>query len=80
MRQTTENDDSGQLEHEHWRTMSAFFFFGALIYAATSLIIAAAQDILAGTFIQSSTVLATFMLPYFLVSLLAPFFMQNEIP
>ena len=77
MRQTTENDDGGQLEHEHWRTMMAFFVFGALIYAAFSLIIAAAQDILAGTFFQSSMVLATFMLPYFLVSLLAPYFMQK---
>ena len=47
------------------------------MYATYSLVIAAAQDILAGTLIQTSMVLIADIGPYFLVTLIAPFFMQN---
>ena len=54
-------DDGGfkpnQHERERFRTVAAFFVFGALMYASYSLVIAGAQDILAGTFIQTSMVL-----------------------
>lgn len=66
-----------QEERERLRTVTAFFIFGALIYATYSLVIAGAQDILAGTFIQTSMVLVADIGPYFLVTLIAPYFMQK---
>ena len=70
-------EERRQLERERMRTVMAFFIFGTIIYSASSLFISAAQDILAGTFIQTSLVLITFALPQFLVSLIAPYFMQR---
>ena len=64
-------------ERERLRTVTAFFVFGALIYATYSLVIAGAQDILAGTFIQTSMVLVADIGPYFAVTLIAPYFMQK---
>lgn len=64
-------------ERERLRTVAAFFVFGALIYATYSLVIAGAQDILAGTFIQTSMVLVADIGPYFVVTLIAPYFMQK---
>jgi len=66
-----------QEERERLRTVTAFFIFGSLIYATYSLVIAGAQDILAGTFIQTSMVLVADIGPYFLVTLIAPYFMQK---
>ncbi|XP_068694956.1 uncharacterized protein [Montipora foliosa] len=66
-----------QQQRESFRTVASFFIFGTLMYATYSLVIAAAQDILAGTFIQTSMVLVADIGPYFLVTLIAPFFMQN---
>lgn len=66
-----------QEERERLRTVTAFFIFGTLIYATYSLVIAGAQDILAGTFIQTSMVLVADIGPYFLVTLIAPYFMQK---
>lgn len=64
-------------ERERLRTVTAFFIFGTLIYATYSLVIAGAQDILAGTFIQTSMVLVADIGPYFFVTLIAPYFMQK---
>ena len=64
-------------ERERLRTVTAFFIFGTLSYATYSLVIAGAQDILAGTFIQTSMVLVADIGPYFLVTLIAPYFMQK---
>ncbi|XP_031559248.1 protein BTN1-like [Actinia tenebrosa] len=58
-------------------TLVAFFVFGALIYAMYSLIIAGAQDILAGTYIQTSMVLVANIGPYVVVTFVAPYFMKN---
>ncbi|KAL9988099.1 hypothetical protein ACROYT_G002503 [Oculina patagonica] len=66
-----------QQERERLRTVTAFFIFGTLIYATYSLVIAGAQDILAGTFIQTSMVLVADIGPYFVVTLIAPYFMQK---
>ena len=72
-----ENDDRGQLERERLRTVMAFFIFGTSIYAFISLGIVAAQDILAGTFIQTSMVFVAFLVPNFLIALIVPYFMQK---
>lgn len=64
-------------EKEHITTLLAFFVFGALIYAMYSLILAGAQDILAGTYIQTSMVLVANIGPYVAVTLIAPFFMKK---
>ena len=64
-------------ERERFRTVLAFFIFGTLTYATYSLIIAGTQDILAGTYIQTSLVLVANIGPYFLVTLVAPSFMQR---
>lgn len=64
-------------QQERLRTVTAFFIFGTLIYATYSLVIAGAQDILAGTFIQTSMVLVADIGPYFVVTLIAPYFMQK---
>ena len=77
MKETTEMEERGQLESERMRTVMAFFMFGIIIYSTLFFVIAAAQDILAGTFIQTSLVLVTLTLPMFLVSLIAPYFMQR---
>lgn len=66
-----------QQQRERFRTVTAFFIFGTLIYATYSLVIAGAQDILAGTFIQTSMVLVADIGPYFVVTLIAPYFMQR---
>ena len=62
---------------EQKSTLLAFFVFGALIYAMYSLMIAGAQDILAGTYIQTSMVLVANIGPYVMVTLVAPFFMRK---
>ena len=64
-------------ERERLRTVTAFFIFGTLIYATYSLVIAGAQDILAGTSIPTSISLIAMVAPGFLVTLLAPYFMHN---
>ena len=64
-------------EHERLCTVTAFFVFGTLCYATYSLIIAGAQDILAGTFIQTSMVLVAGVGPNLLVNLFGPYFMQK---
>ena len=64
-------------EHERLRTVTAFLVFGIVTYASYSLLIAGAQDILAGTFIQTSSVLIANIGPYFVVTLIAPCFMQK---
>lgn len=64
-------------KHERLRTVTAFLVFGTLTYASYALAITGAQDILAGTFIQTSLVLVANTGPYFLVTLIAPCFMQK---
>ncbi|KAJ7385234.1 battenin CLN3 protein [Desmophyllum pertusum] len=64
-------------ERERLRTVTAFFIFGTLLYANFILVITAAQDILAGTLIQTSMVLVASTVPNFLTVLLAPYFMQK---
>ena len=68
---------SSEQEREHPITLMAFFVFGTVIYATYSLIIACAQDLLAGTYVQTSLVLVANIAPYFVVTLVAPYFMQN---
>ena len=70
--------DNGQ-ERERLRTITAFFIFGTLIYGTYSLVMAGAQDILAGTSIPTSVSLMALVAPGFLVTLIAPYFM-HEIP
>lgn len=62
---------------ESTTTTAAFFVFGFLIYFVYSLIIAGAQDILAGTFVQTSVVLVCNIGPYFAVTLITPYYIQN---
>lgn len=57
-------------KHERLRTVTAFLVFGTLTYASYALAITGAQDILAGTFIQTSLVLVANTGPYFLVTLI----------
>ena len=75
------NDTGGFKEnrqkHERLRTVMAFFVFGTLCYATYSLVIAGAQDILAGTFIQTSVVLVAGVGPNLFVNLFGPYFMQK---
>lgn len=58
-------------------TIVAFYIFGFLIYAIYSLIISGAQDILAGTFVPTSAVLVANVGPYFIVTVVAPYFIQK---
>lgn len=58
-------------------TIVAFYVFGFLIYAIYSLIISGAQDILAGTFVPTSAVLIANVGPYFIVTVVAPYFIQK---
>lgn len=58
-------------------TVVAFYVFGFLIYAIYSLIISGAQDILAGTFVPTSAVLVANVGPYFIVTVVAPYFIQR---
>lgn len=74
---TSQCSDTPNNEPERLRTKVAFFVFGCLIYATYSAIISGAQDILAGTLIQTSLVLVANIGPYFLVTLIAPCFMQR---
>jgi len=67
----------GSQELERLRTLTAFFIFGTLIYATYSLVIAGAQDILAGTSIPTSLSVIALVAPGFLVTLIAPYFMHN---
>ena len=64
---------------ENFKNIIAFYAFGALIYTVYSIIIAGAQDILAGTFIPTAAVLVSNVGPYFLVTMVAPYFI-NRIP
>lgn len=62
---------------ERLRNLLAFYSFGALIYTVYSVIISGAQDILAGTFIPTAAVLVTNVGPYFLVTMIAPYFIHK---
>ena len=62
---------------ERLRNLLAFYAFGALIYTVYSVIISGAQDILAGTFIPTAAVLVTNVGPYFLVTMIAPYFIHK---
>lgn len=62
---------------ESLRNEIAFFIFGFQIYSLFSLIIAGAQDILMGTVVPTSAVLVANMGPYFVVTLIAPYFIQR---
>lgn len=62
---------------EPLRNLLAFYAFGALIYTVYSVIISGAQDILAGTFIPTAAVLVTNVGPYFLVTMIAPYFIHK---
>lgn len=72
-----DDDNTIGLERVGRMTIIAFFVFGTLSYFAYSLILAGAQDILAGTWIQTSTVLIANVFPKFLVSLIVPYFMKT---
>ena len=58
-------------------TILAFYIFGFLIYAIYSLIISGAQDILAGTLVPTSAVLVANVGPYFVITVVAPYFIQK---
>lgn len=70
----SESGKSDQQDRENLRTVISFFAFGTLIYNGFSLFITAAQDILAGTYIQSSVVLIACMLPNFVFTLICTLF------
>lgn len=70
------DDPHGQMERENLPTVTAFLFFGCLCYTMYALVIAGAQDILAGTFTQTSFVYLASVGPNFIVCLIAPYFMQ----
>lgn len=68
---------SDTTKKEHMKNLVAFYAFGALIYTVYSVIISGAQDILAGTFIPTAAVLVTNVGPYFLVTMIAPYFIHK---
>ena len=72
-----DDDGSEQLERERLLIVMAFFIFGFLPNVFYSLLIVAAQDILAGTFLPTSAVLIVNIGPQFLVCLISPYFMQK---
>ena len=80
--QSDEQNDSKETQttkpkKERLRNLVAFYAFGALIYTVYSVIISGAQDILAGTFIPTAAVLVTNVGPYFLVTMIAPYFIHR---
>lgn len=81
-RQTTEMELFSAKEENHQAkekpvTILAFYIFGFLIYAIYSLIISGAQDILAGTLVPTSAVLVANVGPYFVITVVAPYFIQK---
>ena len=72
-----EETDSNGNDKEKTITTLAFFAFGFILYAIDSLIIAAAQDILAGSDIPTSAVLSCVVGPYTLITLVCPYFVQK---
>lgn len=64
-------------EPERLRKVMAFFGLGILLNIIFSLVMVAAQDILAETYIPTSVVLIANVGPFFLVSLIVPYFMQR---
>jgi len=81
-RETTEMELFPAKEENHQAkekpvTILAFYIFGFLIYAIYSLIISGAQDILAGTFVPTSAVLVANVGPYFVITVVAPYFIQK---
>ena len=73
----SESGKSDQQDHENLLTVMAFFACGTLIYNGFSLFITTSQDILAGIYIQSSMVLIACILPSFVFTLIAPYFVQK---
>jgi len=81
-KENEENNGSKEIKaaktkKEPLRNLFAFYAFGALIYTVYSVIISGAQDILAGTFIPTAAVLVTNVGPYFLVTMIAPYFIHK---
>ena len=72
-----EEINAAKPKKEPLRNLFAFYAFGALIYTVYSVIISGAQDILAGTFIPTAAVLVTNVGPYFLVTMIAPYFIHK---
>lgn len=58
-------------------TTAAFFAFGFILYTVYSLLIAAAEDILAGSNIPTSAVISCIIGPYVLVTFICPYFVQK---
>ena len=83
--QLEESDETGnkhsafsvQTNTETLPTVVAFFVFGFVLYSVYSLLIAASEDILKGTNIPTSAVITCIMVPYVLVTLITPYFIQN---
>lgn len=72
-----EETDSNGNDKEKTITTSAFFVFGFILYAVYSLLVAAAQDILAGSDIPTSAVISCIVGPYALITLVCPYFVQK---
>ena len=75
--QESEGNGTQKPKKEQVKNLLAFYAFGALIYTVYSVIISGAQDILAGTFIPTAAVLVTNVGPYFLVTMIAPYFIHK---
>jgi hypothetical protein len=68
---TKETEDAQSKARQ--RNAVIFFILGLLVFSILYLGMSAAQDILAGTSIPTSSVLLCTSLPFFLVTLLAPY-------
>lgn len=75
--QESKGNGTQKPKKERMKNLLAFYAFGALIYTVYSVIISGAQDILAGTFIPTAAVLVTNVGPYFLVTMIAPYFIHK---
>ena len=75
--ENNEETDSNGNDKEKIITTLAFFAFGFILYAVHSLLIAAAQDILAGSNIPTSAVISCIIGPYALITLVCPYFVQK---
>lgn len=63
--------------HSRWLNILAFYMFGVLAFFNQEMLFTAAEDILSGRTLPTSTVLVCFVTPLMLVKLLSPWFIQK---
>ena len=72
-----ENTDESISKIDQFLVIVCFVAFGALLHCVFTIIISGAQDILAGTFIPTTSIILSHVTPIVVVTATAPWFMQH---